>query len=532
MDKITTLSKSVVLSHRQCPRRAWLESRSVVAPEHSRTALMLQEQGQRVHEAARGLFDAAVRVPASFTMGVAAAHTAQALAAGAKQVIEAGFVAESLGLGVRVDVLEALDGGVGIVEVKSGGSVKDEYLDDVAVQYACLTEAGENVRRVEVMHPSTAMVRQQGGSEADVLVRENVTDEVHYRSMKVVAWVKACRETVEGAEPNVEPGEQCSDPHPCPFAHHCGEPSKLDDPDRVEWLPSKAEPVKGYIDAGIARITDLPMDAFEHPRNALVHLALVLDRAVVTEELAEAVRSMPYPRHYIDFEAVSLAVPRFDGMRAHQAMAFQWSCHREDAEGAPLVHTDFLDVSGKDPRRAFAETLVEAVGTDGAVVVYSSYERTRIKELAVMFPDLRVKLMAVCDRIVDLLPLARRGYYAPAMLGSWSLKAIAPTLPPVAGVDEYADLDGVADGMEAQAAYIELTDERRVGIDRDAMAAKLRRYCGTDTAGLYRFVRAISSASTRGVPVGPKAAKRAAKKAAKAAANSGQTSGANEAIAA
>lgn len=515
MDKTTTLSKSLVLSHRQCPRRAWLESRGEVSAEYTRTALMLQEQGQRVHEAARSLFGAAVRVPASFTMGVAAVETARALGAGATHVIEAGFVAESLGLGVRVDVLESLADGFGIVEVKSGGSVKDEYLDDVALQYACLTEAGASVRRVEIMHPSTAMVRQPKGSESDVLVRQNVTDEVHYRSMKVVAWVRACRDTVEGGEPAVKPGAQCDDPHPCPFAGHCGKPEKLVDPDRVEWLPSHAGAVKDCMEAGMTSITELPLGAvMEHPRNALVHLALTLGRSVVTQELADAVRSMEYPRHYIDFEAASLAVPRFDGMRAHQPVAFQWSCHREDAEGAALVHAEFLDVSGQDPRREFAVSLLDAVGTKGAVVVYSSYERTRIKELALLFADLRDKLMAVCDRIVDLLPLARRGYYAPAMLGSWSLKAIAPTLPQVAGVDEYADLEDVADGMEAQAAYFELTDPSRVGIDREAMKAKMLRYCATDTAGLYRFVRAVSSASTRSLPAKAKKPAKAAKAAA------------------
>ena len=50
---------------------------------------------------------------------------------------------------------------------------------------------------------------------------------------------------------------------------------------------------------------------------------------------------------------------------------------------------------GDDPRRRFAETLIDALDAfDAPIVVYSAYEQTRLKELAGQFPDLGAALNA------------------------------------------------------------------------------------------------------------------------------------------
>jgi hypothetical protein len=53
-----------------------------------------------------------------------------------------------------------------------------------------------------------------------------------------------------------------------------------------------------------------------------------------------------------------------------------------------------------------------------------------VEELAEAFPDLALDLRAVIDRIVDLLPIVRDHYYHPEMRGSWSIKAVLPTIAP------------------------------------------------------------------------------------------------------
>jgi Domain of unknown function(DUF2779) len=57
-----------------------------------------------------------------------------------------------------------------------------------------------------------------------------------------------------------------------------------------------------------------------------------------------------------------------------------------------------------DPRRQFAETSIAALsGQDTPIIVYSAYERTQLRRLASLFPDLAAEIAAIIDRLADLL---------------------------------------------------------------------------------------------------------------------------------
>ena len=141
-------------------------------------------------------------------------------------------------------------------------------------------------------------------------------------------------------------------------------------------------------------------------------------------------RSLPYPRYYLDFETITPAIPVWANTRPYQMVPFQWSCHIEDTSGN-LEHLEYLADSETDPRPAFIDTLIAAVGSTGPVLVYNApFESGRMKELAEAFPDKAVPLQSIISRVVDLLPLMRDHYYHPDMLGSWSIKAVLPTVAP------------------------------------------------------------------------------------------------------
>jgi hypothetical protein len=112
----------------------------------------------------------------------------------------------------------------------------------------------------------------------------------------------------------------------------------------------------------------------------------------------------------------------------------------------------FLDLSGDDPRQSLARKLIKACGRKGPILVYSqAMEAGVIRALAAQQPDLADDLLALLPRFVDLLPLMREHYYHPAMDGRWSLKSVLLTIAPKLGYDR---LDGVADGLAAQDAYL------------------------------------------------------------------------------
>ena len=107
--------------------------------------------------------------------------------------------------------------------------------------------------------------------------------------------------------------------------------------------------------------------------------------------------------------------------------------------------------------RRLAEGLLATLGTTGPIVVYTPYERRVIDELAARYPDLAAPLAALTARIVDLHPPTRRHYYHPAMQGSWSIKAVLPTVAPDLSYDSLGE---VRDGFAAQTAYFEAIDPR------------------------------------------------------------------------
>lgn len=90
---------------------------------------------------------------------------------------------------------------------------------------------------------------------------------------------------------------------------------------------------------------------------------------------------------------------------------------------------------------------MQALARDGGpVLVYSSYEKVRLRDLAPHVPDLAVELGAIVDRLVDLLPIVRNHVYHPDFVGSFSIKKVGPAL---ASAVTYEDLTEISDGAAA-----------------------------------------------------------------------------------
>jgi hypothetical protein len=186
----------------------------------------------------------------------------------------------------------------------------------------------------------------------------------------------------------------------------------------------------------------------------------------------------------MDFETDQIAIPIWKGMRPYQQVPFQFSVHCLSQE-MKLSHVGFIDLSGDDPSKAFAVKLIETLGKTGPIFVYNAaFEKGRIRELAEKFPKLNKALLALTDRVVDLLPIARQHYYHPSQQGSWSIKSVLPAIAPDL---RYDALEGVQHGGDAMAAYEEAispdtTEQRRSEIER-----QLHEYCKLDTYAMVRM---------------------------------------------
>lgn len=473
------LTKSRYLAGLQCLRRVWLQ---VHAPPVSAAAAPAADAALEVEQAARRLFPGGVAAAGD------AAQTACLLARpDVPAIFEAAFTHD--GIAARADILARQDGGWALIEVKSSARVKPHYLDDVAVQAHVLRGAGVDVRGIVVLHLNKDYVRGAGPVDWQALfTRADVSAAIAARLPAVPGRIAELRHRLaQPAQPQAEPGGQCSVPYDCEFWDRC----TADKPqDWVRHLPRLSTAQAEQLQAlGIDAISAIPDDFPLNGKQTAIRDAIASGTPYVAPDLGRLLHGFGPPACYLDFEAMQPPIPLYPGTRPFQALPFQWSLHIAEA-GDVLQHRAFLAPADADPRRAFAETLIAALsGPDWPVIVYSSYERTQLNQLAAQFPDLAAGLRAIAGRLADLLPVVRSAVYFPASGFSNSIKAVAPALCPGFGYD---GLSGIADGAAAAAAFAQMasgamTDPAEVSRVR----AELLAYCRHDTLAMVEVHRAL-----------------------------------------
>ncbi len=477
-----SLSKTRLLSARQCLKRIHLEAhRPELAVIDAETQQAL-DAGRAVGAIARRIYatEAAVTIPYQGGLRHALQKSARLLEAGpSRPMFEA--TVEHGGVLVRVDILLPDGDAWQLVEVKAATRVEPHHYFDCAVQDWVLCGAGYPVSRVALAHVDRRFVYRGDGNYRGMLKAVDVTASARELGASLPDWVRRARDAIAGAAPRVAVGAHCFTPHDCPFIEHCW-PTDVAYP--LLELPRVGKGKLGqFVAAGFADVRDVPAELLTDTQRRVQRVARS-GRAEVSPSIGRFVRSLPYPRYYLDFESVAPPVPIFADTRPYEALPFQWSCHFEAAAGE-LDHAEFLDLSGEAPFRRVAESLIRALGKSGPILVYSHYERTMLGRLGARFPDLEPALLAIEARLVDLKPIVENGYYHPGMRGSWSIKAVVPSIAPDM---QYSELSGIQQGTEASSGYLEAIDPATSAVRKAELEAQLKRYCRFDTEALVRLV--------------------------------------------
>ncbi len=167
-------------------------------------------------------------------------------------------------------------------------------------------------------------------------------------------------------------------------------------------------------------------------------------------------------------------------------MAFQFSVHTQYEDGN-VTHTEYLHTDASDPREPLAQALLQALGNEGSICVYTSYEREVIGRLAEALPDLASALLALLDRIWDLHPVVKNNYYHPEFRGSFSIKKVLPAVVPEMGYDELE----ISEGGMASIRY-EQALRSDDWVEREEIFRALREYCAQDTMAMVALRKALS----------------------------------------
>lgn len=479
------LSKSRLTGFLQCPKRLWLEvhRRDLIPPVDPATQALF-DTGHAVGAIAQQLYDpdrSGTLIDGSDGMAAALAATRAIIERGPTGPLFEATV-ERDGLLIRADVIEPASGssGVRLVEVKSSTSVKPEHVTDCAIQAWVLGASALKPASVALARIDSTFVYSGDGNYRGLLAEEDLTAKVAPLLPEVPRWLAAAMATVEGPEPAVTIGSRCKSPYECAFMGHCW--PKVEHP--LTSLPRLGKRLDALVAGGHQDVRDLPETVLYSADARRVWRAARSGQPEFTPPGPAGRPPAGFPRYYLDFETVAPGIPLWPGTRPFQTVPFQWSLHVETAPGQ-LEHREFLDLSGSHPARGVAAALVAAAGTSGPVFTYSSYERQCLNTLAACCPDLAAPLRAIAARLFDLLPVMQACWYHPAMQGSWSIKAVLPTVAPDL---DYGQLEGVQDGIGAQAAWFRAIDPATTAAERERLRVQLLRYCGYDTLAMVRVV--------------------------------------------
>ncbi len=476
------MSKSRYMYGRQCPKRLWqavYDPKSVEEPLPGTTKGMGIEVGIK----AQLLWPGGVLVtdPEHRNYDVAVRRTNTLIADPAiPAIFEATLVYD--GVLVRVDALERLpDGRWRLNEVKSSTRIKDEHLEDLALQTYVIAGNGLEMADAYLIFTNAKYTRDEEVNLNALFHRHDVTEDVIDLLPQVPERIAEMHKVLCLTQaPEVNPGRHCFQPYECEFWHRCTAKKPKD------WVfhlprisPSQLEELESL---GVKSMRNVPDDFPLKLRQRRVVDAAKSGKIYRSPELAKTLPLLAPPVNYLDFETFSPAIPVYTNNRPYQRIPFQWSWDYDDGSGS-LVHMDFLASGNSDPRREFCETLLSVSGRfSSAVLAWSNYETSVIRDMADLFPDLTERLVALSYRIIDLLQIVQEHVAHPQFYGSYSMKNVAPAVADVT----YADLD-IADGGAASAVFYRIVADPTLSpSDRDALRESLLKYCARDTLALAR----------------------------------------------
>jgi hypothetical protein len=473
------LSKRRFVAGSQCHKLLWLQV-------HEPDALELQpdkvlqdrfDQSAMVAALARDRFRGgiAINFPQDAIEEKLAA-TRAALDSAAPSIFGATFLADDTV--VSVDILERVAGGWRLIDVNSSSSQKEEHVANAGILLYVLRLSGLPVVSVEIMHLNK---EHRCPDTGDLFCRTDVTAQVEAIQAAIPGEIRRQLEMLAGAMPAVAIGHQCTDPRDCAFYDRCW-PADRDHISRLYYIGKKAIDLMAR---GITSLHQLPAD-HKCPPAAKRQLTSIRENRIVVEPgLKAALEPFEGRLGYLDFETVSRAVPVWAGQKPWGQATAQFSYHADQGDGT-FSHAAWLAEGPIDPRPAIAQALLEATAGEERIVMYSSFERTCIRDLQEAVPALAGELVKLEAKLVDLLPVLRNHVYHPEFRGSFSIKAVLNPLVPELSYNDLVIVDGQTASVEI--ARLLFVAQRIPVEERERIRQDLLDYCKQDTWAMVRLL--------------------------------------------
>lgn len=381
---------------------------------------------------------------------------------------------------VRCDILVRNKTKFDLIEIKSGSSLDEEYVLDLAIQSYVLEKAGIKLKDSSLWHINKTC---ELPDLTHLFAKHTLNEEIksHYPLIeKTIASLTKLFQ--EEKKPEIKIGDFCSKPFECPFKDHCFSLEKIPDI-RVFNIPRLGGRAWMMFEQGIVDIKDVDIskNKFTDIQKRMILSSqsgeLFLDKEKIKNELQDWV----FPLYLIDFEGMEYDLPGLPDTRPGIHIAFQLSIKKIASPNSPVEHVDhFLMDSGDDPRFVLTDFMIKHLGETGSIVAYSQgYEKGKILDIVRVLKDesKKEKMLSFVNRLVDPLPVFRDAVYHPQFKGSFSIKKVGPAL---LGEDSSYKKLNVQDGTQAVVTFKKMIAETDPVLKQN-LYNDLVAYCDQDT---------------------------------------------------
>jgi len=488
MDKLLTKSKYII--GLQCPKWLWIEVNDKKRiPELDTATLHKFKEGHEIGVLATMVFSKGIDLSGlEFKENID--KTKQSLEL-RRPIFEAGFLTDNLFS--RADIL--LPAGKDewdIIEVKSATSVKDINIHDVSFQKYVYEKCGLKIRKCIIMHLDNAYLKKGKINPKNLFIQSDVTAEVSTAMINIEERIKGMLEIINSKE--------CPD-----FNVDDLGTIKYDNIAKDEFLSSLPKEnvfqlYRGGVKSrnlykeGVIKMKDIPnFQKLTSNQQIQVDCSINKKPHINKENIREFLEGLKYPLYYLDFEAMTPTLPKYDYMKSYQHIPFQYSLHIVKEPGAKPKHISFLADGISNPIPKFMQSLKDNLGDKGDIVVYNqSYEISKLREAAALLPEFEDLVNGnFLKRIKDLLiPFRNFDYYDSRQCGSASIKKVLPVMSDL----KYNDLQ-INNGVDASLEFERITFGNVSEEEKKKIRDALEKYCEMDTLAEIRIVEKLMEIS-------------------------------------
>ena len=482
------LSKSKYINGIQCPKLLWISVNDKKRlPETDESKQKLFDEGHIVGEFAKKLFPNGIDIEdEDFSKNL---EQTKKLLKENKPLFEPAFLINRIYS--RADILEPTKQGWNIVEVKSSTEVKDVNIQDVAFQKYVYEKAGLKIDKCFLVHINNQYVRKGELNPFELFTKEDISINVAEEIKLVPERVKWMLDVIDSKEPNIKINEFCNKPYECAMKKECW--AFLPKENSVFDLYRGGKKSWELFKEDIYAIKDIPASYKLNDKQQIQLECEKTKKVHINEKtIKEFIESLKYPLYFLDFETYSTAIPLYDGLKPYSQIPFQFSVHKIDEKGKK-THYSFIASGKKDPRKKFINAIKRKVGTKGSIIVYNQvFEQGRLKEIGEFFPEEKIIVSKIIDRMVDLLiPFRNFDYYDRKQEGSASIKYVLPALTDMT----YKGME-IANGSQASMKYAyiihgDIKGNKASKEDAKKVRDDLKKYCALDTEAMIQVLEKL-----------------------------------------